>query len=166
MHCQYYALFQGLYLFPLYINIGICSSHLILVSSLCIREITIKFQRKCFKSKILGCMVFVGNLRLYIRILSIELILWEMEIVVRMTVLVLFRYPTVVMPVPLQIPHLYCSYLYVLYKYDIKNLECKKIYGYSNLLRGCLREEQTWGFVVRGFHEGLVWGFFVRGWAL
>ena len=52
MHCQYYALFQGLYLFPLYINIGICSSHLILVSSLYIREITIKFQRKCFKGKV------------------------------------------------------------------------------------------------------------------
>ena len=47
-----YALFQGLYLFPLYINIGICSSHLILVSSLYIREITIKFQRKCFKGKV------------------------------------------------------------------------------------------------------------------
>ena len=36
----------------LYINIGICSSHLILVSSLYIREITIKFQRKCFKGKV------------------------------------------------------------------------------------------------------------------
>lgn len=43
--------------------------------------------------------------------------------VIRMTVLVPFRYPTVVLPVPLQIPHLYCSYLYALYKYDIKNLE-------------------------------------------
>ena len=46
--------------------------------------------------------------------------------VIRMTVLVPFRYPTVVLPVPLQIPHLYCSYLYALYKYDIKNLEYRK----------------------------------------
>ena len=36
------------------------------------------------------------------------------------------------------------------------------IFGYSKLLRGCLREGTTWGFVVRGFHEGLVWGFFER----
>ena len=52
--------------------------------------------------------------------------------VIRMTVLVPFRYPTVVLPVPLQIPHLYCSYLYALYKYDIKNLEYRKIYILHN----------------------------------
>ena len=37
-------------------------------------------------------MVFVGNLRLYIRIFSIELILRGMVMVIRMTVLVPFRY--------------------------------------------------------------------------
>ena len=52
MHCQYYALFQELYLFHLYINIRIGSRHLIPISTQYINEITIKFQRKCFKGKV------------------------------------------------------------------------------------------------------------------
>ena len=45
MHCQYYALFQELYLFHPYINICIGSRHLILVSTQYINELTIKFQQ-------------------------------------------------------------------------------------------------------------------------
>ena len=52
MHCQYYALFQELYLFHPYINICIGSRHLILISSQYTKEITIKFQRKYFKGKV------------------------------------------------------------------------------------------------------------------
>ena len=99
MHCQYYALFQGLYLFPLYINIGICSSHLILVSSLYIREITIKFQRKCFKGKVVRVHGFRWKFKVIYKELQDRMDSVRDGMVMRMTVLVPFRYITAVLPV-------------------------------------------------------------------
>lgn len=65
-----------------------------------INEITIKFQCKCFKGKVVRVDGFRPEFKSIYKDFQHRIDSVKDGIVMRMTVLVPFRYPTVVLPVP------------------------------------------------------------------